>query len=67
MTDVLVRVNEHFGDNMLKLSFPEGWNIEEVNMVGQDEPPLSDVQIRDAFSHPIGTPSIRASAPGTRR
>jgi hypothetical protein len=35
-------------------------------MFGQDAPPLSDVQIRDAFSHPIGTPSIRELAKGKR-
>jgi nickel-dependent lactate racemase len=62
MTDILVRVNEHFGDNLLRLGFPEGWIIEESKMFGHDEPPLSDVQIRDAFSHPIGTPTIRELA-----
>jgi hypothetical protein len=50
MTDISLRVNEHYGDNLLKLNFPESWSIEEVKMVAQDTPPLSDDQVRDAFA-----------------
>jgi nickel-dependent lactate racemase len=66
MTDISLRVNEHYGDNLLKLNFPESWSIEEVKMVAQDTPPLSDDQVRDAFAHPIGTPSIKELAKGKR-
>jgi nickel-dependent lactate racemase len=64
MTNISVRVNEHYGDNLIQLTFPKKWVIEEVKMVGQDTPPLSDEQIRDAFSHPIGTPTIPELAKG---
>ncbi len=66
MTEIFVRVNEHFGDNMLRLTFPEGWVIEEMKMVGHDAPPLTDAQIRDALSHPIGTTTISELAKGKR-
>lgn len=64
MTDIGVRVNEHFGDNLLQLSFPKGWSIEVRKMYGHDASPLADTQIRDAFAHPIGTPSIQELAKG---
>ena len=35
-------------------------------MVGHDTSPLSDEQIRDAFYHPVGTPSITELAKGKR-
>lgn len=66
MTEMWVRVNEHFGDDLLRLSFPDGWAVEAATMGGHDASPLSDDQIRDALAHPLGAPSIQELAKGKR-
>jgi len=64
--EVKVKVNEFFGDSELSLEFPKNWGIEVITMAGHDAPQLTDDQIRDAFSHPIGTQTIEEMAKGKR-
>src|SRR5436189_2637773 len=53
-----------YGDEELRLTFPEGW---EVAMVGpKDASALSEGDIENAFGQPIGTPRIAEMARGKR-
>lgn len=58
-----MRVDEHF-DRTIRIDFPETWDIDVVKMDGHDAPALTDEQIRDSLSHPIGSPSIGELARG---
>jgi nickel-dependent lactate racemase len=61
-----VKINEFFGDQTVPLNFPDVWDVKEVKMKGHDAPPLTDSEIQDAFSHPIGTKTIRELSRGKR-
>jgi nickel-dependent lactate racemase len=61
-----VNVNEFFGDQTIQLDFPDLWDVTEVKMAGHDAPPLTDNQIHDAFTHPIGARTIRELSRGKR-
>lgn len=59
-----IRVDEHYGDVLIPLTFPDGWNIEEVKIACKDEPPLNDDKIRSALNDPVGSPDITEQARG---
>lgn len=62
--EVNINVDELYGDTALNLDFPESWKVTEMRMIGHDKPALTPKQIKDALSHPIGTPTIRELAKG---
>jgi nickel-dependent lactate racemase len=66
MNVVVVKTNEFFGDQSIELEFPKNWEVDEVKMVGHDAPAMTDDEIRDAFSHPIGTKTIGELSRGKR-
>ncbi len=53
-----------YGDEKLKLSFPEEWNVGLRGM--EDAPDIGDEKIKEAFSSPIGTKPIAELAQGKR-
>ncbi|MDH5200656.1 MAG: lactate racemase domain-containing protein [Candidatus Bathyarchaeota archaeon] len=59
-----VRVNEHFGDDMIPLMFPDGWNVRMVKMACKGTPPMSDEEIRAALDSALGAPDIAEQARG---
>lgn len=61
---VKVRVNEHYGDDLVPLTFPEGWSVEEVRMACSGGPPMSDDEIRSALDGAVDTPNIAEQARG---
>jgi nickel-dependent lactate racemase len=48
----------------LELSFPQSWEVVLCQMMGYNRPKLSEVEMRKAFSKPIGSGSIRETAKG---
>ncbi|MHA2394854.1 MAG: lactate racemase domain-containing protein [Promethearchaeota archaeon] len=64
MVQIGVKINEFFGDQTVQLEFPDTWEVKEVKMVGHKAPQLTDSEINDAFSHPIGTRTISELARG---
>jgi nickel-dependent lactate racemase len=66
MQEVQVRVNEHFGDELLPLAFPEGWKIERVNMECTEAELMKDEEIREALMNTIGSENIKEQAKGKR-
>jgi len=64
MVELGVKTNEFFGDQTIQLEFPETWEVNEVKMVGHEARPLTDSEIRDALSHPIGTKTVGEMARG---
>jgi len=46
----------------LEIFFPDSWDVEVCNIAGYDRPALSDNQIKDVISNPIGMPPIREAA-----
>ncbi len=53
-----------YRDNELTLNFPIGWEVEILNPT--DAPALSDAQIEQAFTEPIGTKRIAELAKGKK-
>ncbi len=64
MQQVKVRVNEHYGDDLIPLEVPDGWNVRRVDMACVDEPPMTDDEIRNALDNAIGAPNIAEQAKG---
>jgi len=64
MQRVMVRVNEHYGDDLIPLEFPEGWEIRRVEMACNGTPPMSDEEIREALDGALGAPNIAEQARG---
>jgi len=64
MQEFKVRVNEHYGDNLIPLPFPDGWSVEEVGMVCSGAPPMADDEIRAALDDAVGAPNISEQARG---
>ncbi len=64
MQRVKVRVNEHYGDNLIPLEFPESWKIHRVDMACQGTPPMTDEEIRGALDNTLGVPNISEQARG---
>jgi nickel-dependent lactate racemase len=64
--EVLVRVNEYYGDNLIPLTFPDGWKIEEVRMECSGSPPMTDEEIGSALDNTVGSANITEQAKGKR-
>jgi nickel-dependent lactate racemase len=64
MQRVMVRVNEHYGDNLIPLEFPESWKIHSVDMACRGTPPMTDEEIREALDNALGAPNISEQARG---
>jgi len=64
MQNVSLRVNEHYGDEDIELTFPGGWNIKRVEMACRDKPPMIDEDIRATMDNTIGSPNIVEQARG---
>ena len=66
MQQISLRVNEHYGDEDITLTFPEKWSIHRVEMACKDTPPLSDDKLRAALDNTVGAPNIVEQAKGKR-
>lgn len=51
-----------YGDQQIELNFPPSWDVHLLRMNGDDAPAIGPDQIREAFTHPIGSPSIKEIA-----
>ena len=47
-----------YGDNELKLNFPEEWDVKIQNMKGHGKKPVDEKEIINALRNPIGTESL---------
>ncbi len=56
-----------FGDEMLELQFPQGWEINVCRMEGHGTKPIGFDEIRAAMENPIGTPPLSQIAKGKKR
>ena len=63
---VVVPILAWYGDKELELEFPESWDVTVCHMKGHDALRLSDSEIREAFTNPIGTKTIKELARGKR-
>ena len=66
MRQVNVRTNEFFGDELIPLSFPDGWKVNLVEMACKDAPPMDDEEIRSALENSEGASSIKEQARGKK-
>jgi nickel-dependent lactate racemase len=64
MQKVSLRVNEHYGDEDIEITFPDGWKIKRVEMACKDKTPMKDEDIRYALDNTIGSPSLLDQARG---
>jgi len=64
MQEFKVRINEHHGDNLIPLAFPDGWSVEEVGMGCNGSPPMADDEIRATLDDAVGAPNISEQARG---
>jgi lactate racemase len=55
-----------YGPCDLDLPMPDNWQIETCNFAGYNRPALTESQIEDALSHPIGSPRIKEMAKGKK-
>ena len=55
-----------YGGGLMKLTFPEEWEVEICKMEGHDSPALSASEMRSAFENPIGSERISDLAKGRR-
>ncbi|MBA7661244.1 hypothetical protein ES703_69259 [subsurface metagenome] len=55
-----------FGVKELKLTFPDGWDVEVCNMAGYDRPHMKPDEIKEAVASPIGMAPLRESARGKK-
>ncbi len=51
----------------LELQFPDSWNVSVCKMNCADEPELSENQIRESITNPIGTPRLSELAKGKKK
>jgi lactate racemase len=54
------------GPRELDLPLPENWHLDVRNFAGYNRPALTDSQIKETITHPIGTPRIRELAKGKK-
>lgn len=64
MQQVSLRVNEHYGDEIIKLTLPEQWKVHTVEMACKDTPQLNDNEIRTALDNSVGVSNIEEQARG---
>jgi len=55
-----------YGDTELELELHDSWEVNVLRMTGENLPKLTDQQIRDAFTNPIGTPRLAELAKGKK-
>ncbi|MFO0769160.1 MAG: lactate racemase domain-containing protein [Nitrospiraceae bacterium] len=65
MPSIELRMKAWFGDEPLNLTFPDSWRV--VDLGPPDEPGLTQEQMRDRFTRPIGAAPLWQSAKGKRR
>ena len=51
-----------YGDNPLVLEFPSSWDVKRCKIASEDQPGLTDEQIKAAIMSPIGTKSLNRQA-----
>ena len=51
----------------LDLDMPDEWEVTECIMTGHDAPEMTDDKIKEAFSRPLGTPTLREMAGGKQQ
>ena len=66
MQQISLRVNEHYGDEDINLTFPEGWSIHRVEMACKDTPQMNDDDIRAALDNAVGAQNIEEQAKGKK-
>jgi nickel-dependent lactate racemase len=66
MLSFAVRVNEHYGDELISLKLPDGWEVESVDMACKGSAPMSDDGIRSALDDTIGSRNIMQQAKGKK-
>jgi nickel-dependent lactate racemase len=62
MQQVKIRINEHYGDNLIPITFPDDWDVHIVEMACKDELPMNDEAIRVALDNTIGSGNIMEQA-----
>lgn len=63
---VTVPILAWYGDEELELEFPESWDVTLCKMKSHSAPALTDVEIKKAFTNPIGTKTIQQLAKGKK-
>ena len=63
---VVISTHEHFGDIDERLDFPGSWEINVIEMVGQDAPVLGREEIQQRLQKPIGSQPLREIAAGKK-
>ena len=66
MQDVKVRVNEHYGDALIPLEFPDGWKLNVTEMACKGAQPMTDEEIRGALDNTVGAANIAEQAKGKK-
>ncbi len=66
MQRVSLKVNEHYGDEDISLTFPENWSIYRVEMACKEAPQMSDDEIRAALDDAVGAQNIEEQAEGKK-
>jgi nickel-dependent lactate racemase len=64
MQQISLRVNEHYGDEIIHLALPEQWKIHTVEMACKETPQLNDNEIRTALDNAVGVSNIEEQAKG---
>lgn len=64
MQIVCLRINEHYGDQEIDLTFPERWDIHKVEMACKEREQLNDEEIRASLDSSIGASNIEEQARG---
>ena len=66
MQQISLRVNEHYGDEVINLTLPERWKIHTVEMACKNTSQLNDSEIRTALDNAIGVSNIEEQARGKK-
>jgi len=64
MQQISLRVNEHYGDEIINLNLPKRWKIHTVEMACKDTPQMDDDEIRTALDNTVGAKNIEEQARG---
>ncbi len=62
----MVRTAEFFGDAEIRLTFPQGFELDVLRMPGHDAPGVTDDQILTALREPVGTQPLADLAAGKK-
>jgi nickel-dependent lactate racemase len=66
MQQIVLRVNEHYGDEVINLPLPESWKVQMVEMACKDTPQLNDDEVRAALDNAVGAANIKEQARGRK-